>query len=211
MHFAQEDLVKFALAVLFGAIIGAEREYRTKSAGFRTIILVTVGSTLFTLFSIRLGGANNADRIAANIVTGIGFLGAGAIFRAHDHVKGVTTAATIWMAAALGVGVGSGEYILSAIASVVVVIVLIGFTQAEKWIDNLNQARSYRITCVYEDETLYHYEDLFRQHNLKVHRGLQSRMGGQITGNWELQGSIKDHGKLTDTLLKDQRILSFEF
>lgn len=211
MDFAQEDFIKLGLAVLFGAIVGAEREYRSKSAGFRTIILVTVGSTLFTLFSIRLGGPSNADRIAANIVTGIGFLGAGAIFRASDHVKGVTTAATIWMAAAIGVGVGSGEYVLCASSSVVIVVVLMVFTKMEKLIDDLNQARSYKIVCDFEQETLYHYEELFRRHNLKVHRGKQSRAEGKITGYWELQGSVKNHERLTDLLLKDERILAFEF
>jgi putative Mg2+ transporter-C (MgtC) family protein len=211
MDFSHEDLVKLALAVLFGSLIGAEREYRSKSAGFRTLILVTVGSTLFTLFSIRLGGPGNADRIAANIVTGIGFLGAGAIFRASDHVKGVTTAATIWMAAALGVGVGSGEYFLCASTSVVILLILLGFTKMEKLIDDLNQTRTYRIVCDYEDETLFHYEELFRKHHLKIHRGKQLREQGNITGSWELQGRTKDHEELTDKLLKDPKIKAFEF
>src|SRR4051812_40951933 len=106
MDHISEDIVKLLLAIVLGSIIGAEREYRTKSAGFRTIILVCVGSALFTIFSIRIG-VGNPDRIAANIITGIGFLGAGAIFRNKDHVTGITTATTIWMVAAIGMGVGS--------------------------------------------------------------------------------------------------------
>ena len=82
-----EDLTKLLVALLIGAIIGAEREYRTKSAGFRTVILITVGSTLFTIVSNLM---SNDARVASNIVTGIGFLGAGAIFKEGANVKGLT-------------------------------------------------------------------------------------------------------------------------
>src|ERR1051326_9331173 len=97
MNLIPEDIYKLLLAVLLGSVVGAEREYRTKSAGFRTLVLVCVGSTLFTIFSLRIGGLNNGDRIAANIITGIGFLGAGAIFRSQSGGSGITTATTIWM------------------------------------------------------------------------------------------------------------------
>lgn len=96
-----EDLIKLGVAILVGGIIGAEREFRDKAAGFRTLILITVGSTLFTIFSLRMDPGFAQTRIAANIVTGIGFLGAGAIIREHGRVGGLTTAATIWLSAAL--------------------------------------------------------------------------------------------------------------
>lgn len=95
-------LFKLALAVLIGGLIGAEREYRSKFAGFRTMILISLGSFLFSTFSIYLAGT---DRIASNIVTGIGFLGAGVIFKSDNRINGITTAATIWAVAALGMGV----------------------------------------------------------------------------------------------------------
>ena len=76
-----EDVLKILLAVLIGGLIGAEREYRDKAAGFRTIILICVGATLFTILSFRLGGDGDPTRIAANIVSGVGFLGVGAILR----------------------------------------------------------------------------------------------------------------------------------
>ena len=97
-----DDLVRVGLAILIGGLIGAEREYRDKAAGFRTLIFITLGSTLFTMFSARLGGPEDPVRIAANIVTGIGFLGAGTILRGEHGVTGLTTAAAIWLSAALG-------------------------------------------------------------------------------------------------------------
>lgn len=98
-----EDFIQLLLAIFIGGLIGAEREYRDKAAGFRTIMLICVGATIFTNFSVKLGGDMEPTRIAASIVTGVGFLGAGAILRGSRHVTGLTTASTIWLAAALGV------------------------------------------------------------------------------------------------------------
>ena len=108
MELLTEDITKLLLAVVVGGIIGAEREVRSRAAGFRTIILICVGSTLFTMISMKIGGAANPDRIASNIITGIGFIGAGVIFHGQGHVSGITTAATIWIAAALGMSIGGG-------------------------------------------------------------------------------------------------------
>jgi putative Mg2+ transporter-C (MgtC) family protein len=205
-----EDLTKLALAIILGSIIGAEREYRTKSAGFRTLILVCVGSTLFTIFSIRIG-IGNPDRIAANIITGIGFLGAGVIFRSGDRVTGVTTATTIWMAAAIGMGIGSGEYIICSLATIVTLLILYGFTKLEQIIDEKHQSRTYKIVCNFNDTTLYHYEQLFKKCKLISRRGKQSKIGESIIGIWELQGSQKNHELLTEHLLKDKLILEFDY
>ncbi|MGZ3955921.1 MAG: MgtC/SapB family protein, partial [Flavisolibacter sp.] len=102
-------LLRLLMVIAVGGLVGAEREYRSKSAGFRTMILICLGSFLFTTFSKTIGGAS-PDRIASNIVTGIGFLGAGVIFKSDNRVNGITTAATIWAVAALGMGVATGEY-----------------------------------------------------------------------------------------------------
>ena len=96
MPLLTEDLIKLSLAALLGGLIGAEREYRDKAAGFRTLVLIAIGSTLFMILSLRFGAANDDTvRIAANIVTGIGFLGAGVILRGSGGVVGLTTAATV--------------------------------------------------------------------------------------------------------------------
>src|ERR1700761_4010181 len=103
-HELSSDIViKLAVATLVGGVLGAEREYRSKSAGFRTLTLICLGATIFTIFSQYIGGAGNPDRIASNIVTGIGFVGAGVIFKGDtSKVNGITTAAMIWVTAALG-------------------------------------------------------------------------------------------------------------
>src|ERR1044071_7835808 len=103
--------LRLALAAGLGGAIGLEREYRQKPAGLRTNMLIALGSALFSILSIELGAsANSPDRIAAQVVTGIGFLGAGAILRSGENVHGLTTAATIWVNAAIGMAAGLGAY-----------------------------------------------------------------------------------------------------
>ena len=116
-----EIIGRLALAALFGGIIGLERELRGYPAGIRTLALVTMGSLLFTDVSQLLGGN---DRVAAGIVTGIGFLGAGVIFREGYTVRGITTAATIWSAAAIGMAIGRELYLVAAAGSILVFVVL---------------------------------------------------------------------------------------
>src|SRR3990172_9314608 len=116
-----EIIGRLALAALFGGVIGLERELRGYPAGIRTLALVTMGSLLFTDVSQLLGGD---DRVAAGIVTGIGFLGAGVIFREGYTVRGITTAATIWAAAAIGMAIGRELYLVAAARSIPVFLVL---------------------------------------------------------------------------------------
>src|SRR6185312_17483416 len=98
-----DDLTKIALAVLCGGILGIERQYKNKTAGFRTIIVICLGSDIFTMVAQHAGQVANL-----NIVTGIGFIGAGVIFKDNIAVSGLTTAAVIWISAAIGMAVGSG-------------------------------------------------------------------------------------------------------
>src|SRR5687767_9349330 len=120
----EDALLKLGLALLIGTIIGAEREYKNKSAGLRTLILICLGSTLFTIISTSLGAENETGRIASNIVTGIGFLGAGAIMKEGLTVSGLTTASSIWVTAALGMAVGAGDFYLAIFSTVIVLVVL---------------------------------------------------------------------------------------
>ena len=128
---------RLLLAALIGGLLGLEREVRQKSAGLRTNILIAVGSALFTLMSQELASVSGADpgRLAAQIVTGIGFLGAGAIMRTGSGVHGLTTAATVWVNAALGVTVGGGEYHLAVIGTVVTLVALLVLQPIENAID----------------------------------------------------------------------------
>lgn len=114
------------LSLLLGGAIGFEREVRNKPAGLRTHMLVAVGTTLFTLASIYgfRGGSTDTGRVAAQIVSGIGFLGAGTIFRSGTEVRGLTTAATVWTSAAVGMLVAVSMYWLAISSTVIAVVVL---------------------------------------------------------------------------------------
>lgn len=118
-------MLRLLLAAGLGAVVGIEREIRQKPAGLRTNMLIALGSALFTIISIQLAHAGGTpDRIAAQIVTGIGFLGGGAILRSGTSVHGMTTAATIWVNAAVGMAAGAGEYAMAVVTTIVTLIIL---------------------------------------------------------------------------------------
>jgi len=140
-----EELLRILLAACLGGVIGLEREAAHKEAGLRTNILIAVGSTLITLLSVHIAATRGGDpaRLAAQIVSGIGFLGAGAILQAHFSVHGLTTAATIWVVSAIGIAVGFGLTLLALAVTLLVVIVLTLF----KFISSLLEKN--RLTSVY--------------------------------------------------------------
>jgi putative Mg2+ transporter-C (MgtC) family protein len=131
-----EIVRRLLLAAVIGGLLGIEREVRHKSAGFRTNILIGMGSAVFTMMSIAIS-ADRGDpgRIAAQIVTGMGFLGAGAILRTRNGVHGLTTAATVWVNAALGIAAGAGEYHLAAIGGLITLAVLFVLHPIERGIE----------------------------------------------------------------------------
>ena len=127
------DMVAIVLAVVFGAAIGLEREISGKAAGLRTNVLICLGAAVFTIISRQMAGETGSlTRIAAQIVTGVGFLGAGAIIVDRGGVHGLTTAATIWLVASIGMACGAGFYALAAIATLLAIAVLAGLGQLEK-------------------------------------------------------------------------------
>jgi putative Mg2+ transporter-C (MgtC) family protein len=131
-----ELIRRLLTAALLGAVLGFEREVKQKTAGLRTNILIAVGSALFTLMSLELAPSGDPTRIAAQIVTGIGFLGAGAIMRTNSGVQGLTTAATVWVNGAVGVAAGGGAYHLAFIATGITVVTLVILRRVEKVISS---------------------------------------------------------------------------
>jgi putative Mg2+ transporter-C (MgtC) family protein len=131
------DLVwRLLLAAGLGAALGLEREYHKKPAGLRTNILIALGSALLTTLSMAIGRhGGTPDRISAQVVTGIGFLGGGAILRSGTTVHGMTTAATIWVNAAIGMAAGAGEFAMAAITTVVTLMVLIVLPPFESYFE----------------------------------------------------------------------------
>ncbi len=139
-----EEAAQVSFAFVIGAVIGIEREFRSKPAGFRTMILICVGSCLYTILSKEANTTSN-DRIASNIVTGIGFIGAGVIFKEGITVNGLTTAALIWITAALGMAIGYHNYPLAVVVSIMVVIVLFVLEPVQRFINKLHRVKDYRI------------------------------------------------------------------
>jgi putative Mg2+ transporter-C (MgtC) family protein len=132
-----EEAAQVSFAFVIGAVIGIEREFRSKPAGFRIMILICVGSCLYTILSKEANTTSN-DRIASNIVTGIGFIGAGVIFKEGITVNGLTTAALIWITAALGMAIGYHNYPLAVVVSIMVVIVLFVLEPVQRFINKLH-------------------------------------------------------------------------
>lgn len=128
-------VLNLLLASLYGGIIGYIRERERKAAGLRTHMLVTVGAALLMMISIYIGTsyiASDAGRIAAAVVTGIGFIGAGAIIQERGSVRGLTTAASVWICAAIGLGIGASFYLAATTATVIALIVLQGLHIIER-------------------------------------------------------------------------------
>jgi putative Mg2+ transporter-C (MgtC) family protein len=204
-----EDLAKILLAVLIGGLIGAEREYRAKAAGFRTIILICVGATLFTILSIELGKGVDTTRIAASIVTGVGFLGAGAIIRGAGGIAGLTTASTIWLAAALGMGIGGGFYVLSSFVGGLVLIVLLVFPRIEKWIDNVWDSRTYVVESRADKDLYEELENVIAECGLGIRWHKREKAGAGMVCTWTLQGSPKGHNLFIKRLFDHPEVMKF--
>lgn len=145
--------VKLVISFLLGAIIGVERQFRRREAGMRTFTLICMGSTVAMLISIWIPQCYpnflNGDpgRIAAQVLTGIGFLGAGAIMQSHGSIHGLTTAACIWVIAVIGLAVGAGMYIPAVLATVFTLIILVSLEKLEKrmFLNGVNKILT--ITC----------------------------------------------------------------
>lgn len=206
-----EMLVRLLLAVLWGGMVGAEREYRGKSAGFRTMITISMGSCFFTMMSLEIGAPGNPDRIASNIVTGIGFLGAGVIFRGDNRVNGITTAASIWAVAAVGMGIGAGYYWASAFASLLILIVLAVLPHLETVIDHLNQSKTYTVSCVYSPNAREQFETLFRQHALKYKAVSETKTENDLSITWFSQGYATRHQQFIKTMMDHPAVKRFEY
>jgi len=211
MQLPEAIILKLIFSIIIGGLIGAEREYRSKSAGFRTLTMICIGATLFTVFSELIGAKGAPERIASNVVVGIGFVGAGVIFKGDNRVNGITTAAMIWVTAALGMGIGAGYALVSAIACALILIVLYLFAKVESWIDKISQIRNYKIVCDYQNETLQRFELSFKKNKLRYKRSRQIKAGDVITGEWIVKGSEKNHRHFVHNILKDTTVKAFEF
>ena len=210
MHVIPEDILKLFISIVIGSLIGIEREYRTKAAGFRTITLICLGSTLFTLMSLKLGDAASHDRIASNIVTGIGFLGAGVIFKDGMSISGLTTATSIWITAALGMAVAVGDYLLSFTGLVLVILVLSLFESLQNLIDKMHQKRAYKIVFDVNTISEKDIENAFTYLKVKFRKRKQYRSGNEITTYYDVYSNTDKLNEVNGFFVNYKDVKSFE-
>lgn len=206
-----KDLGKILLAMLLGGLLEAEREFRDKAAGFRTLILISVGACLFTLWSMHLGDPDDPTRIAANIFTGIGLLGAGVILREGGRITGLTTAAMIWLSAALGMGVGSGAIWLSVAATLIILVVMWLFPLLEGAVDRMRETRTYEITLPISAQKISQLEGVFQECGLRVTSHRRVKTGDNIMCTWEARGTPKKHETIVKGLFDDTDVRGFPY
>ena len=208
----KDILTKLAISVFIGLIIGGEREYRNKSAGLRTIILICLGSTLFTILSERIGDETGASRVAANIVTGIGFLGAGAIMRDGLTISGLTTASTIWVAAALGMAVGIGEYGIAFSAMAIAFVVLTAFSMVQERIFRfVKKTIELHLTLKAGADNIEVIERLMQDLSLKFSRKKEMRKEADVIYQYEVIGKQQALGEFITQLKSLSEVKSFEY
>ncbi|NLR58020.1 MgtC/SapB family protein [Chitinophaga polysaccharea] len=206
----EDQLLKILIALLVGSLLGIEREYKRKAAGMRTMTLICIGSTVFTILSAEMGFPNSPDRIASNILTGVGFIGAGVIFKGDFTIDGITTAASIWIAAALGMAVGMSQYWLAATALAGALVVLILLEYVEKSIADINDKRVYTI-YFYEDKSPHpDIETMLASFHLKYKKMLTVRKENVIEMNYAVRGHRDKMEQLDEFLLQHKDIFEYQ-
>ena len=210
---AADDLIKLLLSLVLGGLIGWERELYDKPAGFRTNTLICVGSTLFTIFSLKIGIIPGTDsaRIAAQIVSGIGFLGAGAIIRRGEAVLGLTTAATIWFVASIGMGVGAGYYLTSSIGTALALAILLLFRKFENVVDRFHTTRTYHVILSADDDAVRELSLALDSCELRVLGNKQVKSDNRYVYEITLTGRKAKHNPLLEKLLKSPTVIEVRY
>lgn len=202
--------LRLLVSFCIGTAIGLEREYRSKAAGLRTMIMICLGSTIFTELSIVLGGST-PDRIASTLVTGVGFLGAGVIFKDGMNITGITTATTIWISAALGMAVGAGQYFIAIVSSLVVLIVLTALEKLQGMIERWHQSRIYKITIASNDDFERHVEDHLKKLNLGFKKKRDLKELSQFVLVYDVFGKEKKLDHFNTWLKTNDHVKSYDY
>ena len=200
-----QDLLNLLVAFVAGGLVGFEREFRDKAAGLRTLILICVGSTVFTILAVKLDIGN----IAANIINGVGFIGAGVIMRDWGRVTGLTTASTVWLTAALGMAIGNSHYDLAVALLAVSTAVLWLLPHVERWICLYREERNYEIVCALSGDAESVLRAEFARHGLTVHGFQQKKANDTMRFFWRAAGPRKAHGQFIRYLVANKSIIEF--
>ncbi len=207
--FRLELFLQLCLATLFGGAIGLERELGGKPAGLRTNILICIGSVLYTKLSITMA-TGNADptRVAAQIVTGVGFIGAGTILHARGAVVGLTSAATIWVVAAIGVALGSGHYPEALLTTLMVLVVLQGLGRIEIFVERQSTRTHLTIHARPEGPALEEIETLVRRTGLQITTQESRRENVDLVIELDLAGPKRLHDQALIAVLHHPMVRS---
>lgn len=200
--FRLELMLQLGLASLLGGAIGLERELGGKPAGLRTNILICIGSVLYTHLAIAmLGPSTDPTRVAGQIVTGVGFIGAGTILHARGAVVGLTSAATIWVVAAIGVALGSGYYLEGVGTTVIVLAVLAGLGRVEKLVERQAMRSKVTIHARPGPTVLEDLEGLVRRAGLELSAVSSRQENVDLVIDFDIRGSKRLHDQVMITLL----------
>ena len=205
-----EEIAQVVCAFVVGAIIGMEREFRSKPAGFRTMILICVGSCLYTIISKEAGGGS-PDRIASNIVTGIGFIGAGVIFKEGITVNGLTTAALIWTTAALGMAIGYNNYPLTLVVALMVIIVLFVLEPVQRFVNKFHKVQDYKIKILPTGiDFKKELERFFEMHDITFNCIKTIKEDMDAIYVYRISSKNRNYDIVNDFLLKHTQVKGFE-
>ncbi|HEV2669987.1 MAG TPA: MgtC/SapB family protein [Gemmatimonadales bacterium] len=212
--FRLDLMLQLGLATVLGGAIGLERELGGKPAGLRTNILICIGSVLYTHLSLAmLTGSTGAilagtdtTRVAAQIVTGVGFIGAGTILHARGAVVGLTSAATIWVVAAIGIALGSGYYLEGVGTTLVVLVVLAGLGRAEKIVQSHSMRSTITIHARQGPTVLEDLETLVRRTGLEIVTVSNRQENVDLVIELELRGSKRLYDQAVVTLLHHNHV-----
>lgn len=210
MHHINSEAIRLFASVLLGGVIGLEREISDKAAGLRTNILICVGACLFTLVSLRMFDIRDAH-VVAQIVAGVGFLGAGSIMREGDKVTGLTTAATIWTVAAIGMAVGAGYLNLGATVTLIVLFVQLAFTQLDIMIDDWRERHTFRIVSKLDQVGISEIETAFAKARVVIMRRKVMKKNGLYYSEWFTTGGRAAQDKVKATLLESASVLEVTY
>jgi putative Mg2+ transporter-C (MgtC) family protein len=204
-----ELLVQLVLAIVLGGAIGVERELKGKPAGLRTNILICMGATLFTVLSARMGHAQgDPTRIAGQIITGVGFIGAGTILHTRGAVTGLTSAATIWVVAAIGMALGSGSYVEALGTSALVMVVLTGLAPIETLVARRSSVSHLILHAKPAPETLDGIVGLVRRTGLDLERSEARQENVDLVIELEVRGARRLHDQLLIGLMHHPTVRS---
>ena len=206
------DLGKLLISMALGTAVGLERELSDKPAGLKTNVLICLGSTIFTILSVKLSG-NGGDpgRVAAQIASGIGFLGAGAIMRDGEQVTGLTTAATIWIVAAIGMGAGLGYHTLAALGTLGALAVQVAMTPLDIIVDGLRQRHTFKILSAAEDQSIEAIAKIIKSHGIHVMRRKVMKKNHLFNSEWVTSGPQHSQENVVRELLKSERVIEVTY